>query len=111
MTGKFISKVRNGWRVHTADVSTTLAVEVAFKSPGAEVMISDTRYLRKGKVTLGFSVFRSRIKDTKVTSQNPTPMTVCCLVPPCGDTFRNTFKQNVKESDGINPNLRENMGL
>jgi hypothetical protein len=38
-------------------------------------------------------------------------MAICCLAPTCGDGLRNTLKQNVKESDGINPNLWENMGL
>jgi hypothetical protein len=38
---KIITKVTNSWRTHTADVSTTLAVDVAFKPPATDVMISD----------------------------------------------------------------------
>lgn len=40
---KIITKVKKkkGWRTHTADVSTTLAVDVAFKLPATDVMISD----------------------------------------------------------------------
>lgn len=104
-----ITQLTNDWRPHTAGVSTTLAVEVAFKMPALCQCYVGNR--RKGEITVGFSVFRPSVEDAKVASQNTTPMAVCRLAPSCSDGLRNTLKQDVKESDGINSNLRENMGL
>lgn len=98
----------------TAGDRTTLAVEVARAGPVSGRLIFSLRLTKTfaNCHTTAFSECSSGIENPEITFKGPSSMTCTPLLSPsfC-DHLRDVLKKDVKKTDGVDANLRKNVGL